>query len=150
AHSFDCRSAQELLSAYIDSMTSTEETLRLEAHMAQCVPCQGQLQSLSALRNMLARVEPAPVPEDLALAARVRLSQARNRNRWTWLDAQLNNVLKPLAMPAFFGVSVTTLCFGVLFGNLVSNTTLMAHELHTTAQPAYAASLAVDGEPQWN
>jgi hypothetical protein len=138
------------MSAYIDSMTSTEEALRLEAHLAQCATCQRELQSLSSLRYMVARVEPMPIPEDLALATRVKLSQARNRSRWDWVDAQLNNVLKPLAMPAFLGVSVTMLCFGILFGNLVSSSTLLAHGLHTTAQPAYAAALAVDGNPQWN
>jgi anti-sigma factor RsiW len=139
------------MSAYIDSMTSTEEALRLEAHLAQCAICQRELQSLSSLRNVLAQVEPMPIPEDLALSTRVKLSQARNRSRWDWVNAQLNNVLKPLAMPAFLGVSVTMLCFGILFGSLVSNSSmLLAHELHTTARPAYAAALAVDGNPQWN
>src|SRR5262245_37391173 len=100
AERFDCANAGELLSSYIDSVTSPEEVVRVESHVAQCTACQGQLQSLISLRQMLASVEPAAPPEDLVLDTRVKLSQVRNRNSWDWLDAQLNNVLKPLAMPA--------------------------------------------------
>jgi len=147
----ECASAQELLSAYIDSMTSPEEAVRLEPHLAQCLPCQRQLQSFISLRNLLARLEPAEPPEDMVLDARVKLSHARNRSLLDWFDTQLNNVLKPLAMPALFGVSLTVLFFGVLFGSLVSNTTILARDLHSKPLPAFAPAVVVsDGNPQWN
>src|SRR5437870_1778808 len=89
----DCSSAEELLSTYIDSMTSQEEAVFLESHLVQCAPCKAHLQSLISLRNMLARVERASPPEDSVLDTRVKLSQARNRNAFDWIDSQLNNVL---------------------------------------------------------
>ena|SRR5437867_536250 len=152
AAGFDCTSAQELLSPYIDSMTSPEEALHLESHLAECVPCQRQLKSFISLRDLLARLEPAEPPEDLVLDTRVKLSHARSRNYLDWFDTQLNNVLKPLAMPALFGVSLTMLFFGVLFGSLVSNSTVvLAQDLHGDAMPAvYEAVGSSDGNPQWN
>jgi hypothetical protein len=151
AERFDCANAEELLSSYIDSMTSAEEAIRVESHLAHCAGCQRQLQSLTSLRQMLARVEPAAPPEDLVLDTRVKLSQIRSRSSWDWLDSQLNNVLKPLAMPALMGVSLTMLFFGVLFGSLVSNSTVLAQNLQPKVSPAIEKALvASDGNPQWN
>jgi hypothetical protein len=149
--SVDCTCAEELLSAYVDSMTSPEEVVRLEAHLVECAPCKRQLQSLISLRNMLARIEPVAPPEDLVLDTRVKLSQVRNRSYFDWLDAQLNNVLKPLAMPVLFGVSLTMLFFGLLFGNIVSTTTVLARDLHAQPSPSIEKALvASDGNPQLN
>src|SRR5262245_65333375 len=124
----DCTPAQALMSPFIDSMTTPEETDRLQSHVSQCERCRRQLQSLISLRNLLARIEPAKAPEDLVLDTRVKLSRERNRNPYDWLETQINNVLKPLAIPAIFGVSFTLLFFGVLWGSMVSNATVMAQE----------------------
>jgi hypothetical protein len=144
----ECTHAQELLSSYIDSMTSPDETLRLEAHLAQCTACPDHLQSLISLRNMLARIEPVAAPEDLVLDTRVKLSHARNHNYLDWFDDRLNNVLKPLAMPALIGVSVTMLFFGVLFGNIVSTSTVLAQDF-AHLSPATAETES-NSHPQWN
>jgi hypothetical protein len=129
-------------------MTSAEETVRLQAHLAQCTSCPDHLQSLISLRNMLARIEPAAPPEDLVLDTRVKLSHARNRNYLDWFDNRLNNVLKPLAMPALFGVSLTMLFFGVLFGNIVSTSTVMAQDFANQSPAATEAES--NSHPQWN
>src|SRR5262249_44056963 len=100
-----------------------------------------------SMRNMLARIEPAEPPEDLVLETRVKLSHARNRNYLDWFEDRMNNVLKPLAMPALFGVSLTMLFFGVLFGNIVSTTTVMAQDL---AHQAVAQEAESNSHPQWN
>jgi hypothetical protein len=96
--------------------------------MSACEPCQRQLQSFISLRSLLTRMEhPAP-PEDLVLETRVRLSHARNANFLRQLETRVSNFLRPIAIPAFFGVSLTMLFFGILLGSLVSNTTVMAQD----------------------
>jgi hypothetical protein len=97
---------------------------------------------------MLARVEPAEAPEDLVLETRVKLSHARSRNCLDWFDTHVNNVLKPLAVPVVFGISLTMLFFGVLFGNIVSAGTVLAQDLQH--QPPAAMQAASDSNPQWN
>jgi hypothetical protein len=125
----DCSSIQELMSPFIDSMVTAEETDRLETHLLKCEPCQRQLQSFISIRNLVARIEPIAPPEDLVLETRVKLSHERNRNYFDRLETHLNNVLKPLAIPALLGVSLTTLFFGVLFGTIASNTAVLAQDL---------------------
>jgi hypothetical protein len=66
------------------------------------------------------------VPVDLMLESRIRLSHARNKSFLGGFETRFKNILKPLAIPAIFGVSLTTLCFGILLAALASNATAMA------------------------
>jgi hypothetical protein len=114
-----CDVAMELMSPFIDSMVTTEEAEHLRSHVFECAPCSRQLQSFISLRNLVAGVEPAVVPEDLQLDTRLRLSRERrpnNRNRW---QARVDNILKPLAVPAVLGVALS-LAGIVLFGSLLA------------------------------
>jgi len=123
----DCDAAQVLMSPFIDSMASSEEIDRLQSHLSICEPCRRQLQSFLSIRNLLADVERPAVPEDLVLEARVRLSQERNKNYVAQLKNRLSNSLKPLAIPAICGVSLTMLCFAVLLTIFSNATTVIRH-----------------------
>jgi hypothetical protein len=115
-----CDAAMELMSPFIDSMVTPEEAECLREHLFDCAPCARQLQCFVSLRNLMAGSEPIPVPEDLQLDIRVKLSRERlpnARDRW---QARIDNILKPLAVPAVTGVAVTLLGFVVLLGVLVS------------------------------
>lgn len=118
----DCESVEGLMSPFIDSMVTPEDAARLESHVADCEPCSRHLQGLISVRNLFASLEPAAAPEDLVLDTRVRLSHERSRNDYDRWHTRLNNVLKPLAIPAVMGVSLTLLFFGVLFGTLAGHT----------------------------
>jgi hypothetical protein len=123
-----CKSAQALMSAFIDSMATANEASRLESHLEYCDACRRQLQSFISVRNLLARVEQPAPPEDLVLETRVKLSQARYSNYAERLENRITLILKPVLVPAFFGVSLTALFFSVLFGSLVSQGTVMAKD----------------------
>jgi hypothetical protein len=124
----DCAAALKLMSPFIDSMASSQEVERLQLHTFACEPCKRQLQSLISLRGLLARIEQPAPPEDLILETRVRLSHERHRNFFERFENRLTNALKPIAIPAIMGVSLTMLFFGVLFGSLGSNSTVLAHD----------------------
>lgn len=121
-----CAKVQKLMSSFIDSMVSPAEAERVEAHVYACEPCRRQLQSLVSMRNLLTRMEKPGVPEDLTLESRVRLSHERNKNLLVRLETRFNNILKPLAIPAILGVSLTTLFFGILLASLASNASALA------------------------
>jgi hypothetical protein len=115
-----CDAAMELMSPFIDSMVTSEEAECLRSHLSDCAPCVRQMQSYISLRNLMAGVEPVPVPEDLQLDSRVRLSRARlpnGRDRW---QARVDNILRPLAVPAFSGVALTLVGFVILLSSFVS------------------------------
>jgi hypothetical protein len=60
------------------------------------------------------------------LDSRIRLSHERTRNDYDRWQNRLNNVLKPLAVPAVMGVTITLFFFGILFGSLVSDPSALA------------------------
>src|SRR5207249_3807470 len=70
-----------------------------------------------------------------------RLSQDRHRNYLERFENRVSNALKPLALPALAGVSLTMLFFGVLLGALISNTTVMARDRITAADERATMSL---------
>ena len=133
----DCSAAQELMSPFIDSMVTAEETERLQAHVSDCHPCQRQLQSFISMRSLLARIERPELPEDLVLETRVKLSHERNKNFLVRLENRLSIILKPIAIPALFGVSLTMLFFGILLGNLSTDSTVLAQD-RIAEQPVFA------------
>ena len=123
----DCNGAQRLMSPFIDSMATDEEGSHLEAHLELCEPCRRQLQSFISVRSLLARMEQPAPPVDLVLESRVKLSQVRHSNYARQLEHRIAVLLKPLVVPAFFGVSLTALFFALLFGSLVSPATVLAN-----------------------
>src|SRR5436190_22373259 len=135
-HSLDCPSAQKLMSAFIDSMVTAAESESLEVHVTLCQACQRQLQSYKSMRSLLSRTERPLLPEDMVLETRVRLSQERNKNFRARFENRLSCVLKPLVIPALFGVSLTTLFFGILLGNLASDATVLAQD-RLTEEPVF-------------
>ena len=123
-----CKMAKELMSPFIDSMGTTEEIETLQLHLSECAPCQRQLQSFISVRNLLVRTEQPPIPADFVLSTRVKLSQERHSNYIERLENRFSDIVKPIAVPAIAGVSLTMLFFGVLLGAMISNTTVMAHD----------------------
>lgn len=124
----DCDAAQELMSPFIDSMATPGEIEKLQRHLSTCEPCHRQLQSFISVRSLLVRTELPPIPVDLVLETRVKLSQERHTNYVERLENRISDVLKPIAIPAIAGVSLTMLFFGILLGAMISNTTVMAHD----------------------
>ena len=121
-----CTSVQKLMSPFIDSMVTAQEAEHVESHVSSCEPCQRQLQSFISMRSLVARIETPAMPEDMVLETRVRLSQERNKNFLVRFENRLNYILKPMVVPALFGVSLTMLLFGILLGSLASDPTPMA------------------------
>ncbi len=132
-----CAKVQKLMSPFIDSMVTPAEAECVDAHVSGCEPCRRQLQSLVSMRSLLTRMDRPEVPEDLVLESRVRLSHERNRNIWVAIETRFNNILKPVAIPAILGVSLTMLFFGILLGSLASNASAMPQR-YIAEEPVFA------------
>ena len=118
SNNISCSAALELLSPFIDSMVSAEDTNSLQAHLADCPRCRRELHSLASLRTLMAGVEPVSVPEDLQLDTRISLSHARSHNARDRWQSRIDNLLRPFAVPAVMGVMLTLIGFGLLLGSL--------------------------------
>jgi Putative zinc-finger len=130
----ECSSIQKLMSPFIDCMVTAGEAELVESHLTACEPCQRQMQAYISVRNLVARIEAPPVPEDMVLETRVRLSHARNNNFLVRLENRLQNLFKPIVVPVLLGTSLTMLLFGVLLGSLTSGSTVLAQD-HFDGQP---------------
>lgn len=124
----ECRPVQKLMSPFIDSMVSPKEAELVESHVGHCEPCRRQLQAFISVRNLVARIEVPPLPEDMVLETRVRLSRARNDNFLVRLENRLSNFMKPMVVPVVLGTSLTMLLFGVLLGSFASTSTVLAQD----------------------
>jgi hypothetical protein len=145
----NCKSAEKLMSPFIDSMVTPEDSERLEGHVACCEPCRRKLQSYSLMRSLMARIETPSLPEDMVLETRVRLSQVRNKNVLVRLENRLNYLLKPMVVPVVLGVSLTMLFFGVLLGSLASNSTVLAQD-RFSEEPVFGLYKPVHTtDPNW-
>lgn len=144
-----CSVVEKLMSPFIDSMVTADETEIVEGHISSCEPCQRQLQSYISMRSLVARVETPPLPEDMILETRVRLSHALNDNFFLRFENRISNLLKPMVVPVLLGISLTMLLFGVLLGSLASRATVLAQDrfdeppLYPLFQPVRTAN------PNW-
>lgn len=128
-----CEAALELMSPFVDSMVTVEESENLRAHVSDCAPCRRQLQSYVSVRNLIGSLEPIPVPEDLQLETRVRLSHERQHNNLERWQSRFDNMLRPFAVPAFMGVVLTLLGFGILLGSLASPRSLLSEDFQSAS-----------------
>ena len=146
--SVSCNATLELMSPFIDSMVSTAEAESLRSHVDECPSCWRQLQSLISLRNLMAGSESVSIPEDLHLETRVRLSHERAYNRRQRWQTRVDNIVRPFAVPAAFGIVITLLGFGILFGSLNPNRGSEMNDLRDVAT-VYQQPQTTDSTLRW-
>ncbi len=145
-----CSKIRRKLPGYLDGALAVGEHAVVREHLEQCVECRNELESYRKLGAMLAGLDPAAPPAELAFRIRVEVSQQRASRSWPerlWSRASLifDNILKPLAVPATGGFVTALLVFAVVFQNLLVGVPLGAvpNDLPTNLlQPARLVSLA--------
>jgi len=118
-----CTQSKSMLSAYLDGAITGKQMHVLDQHLRQCPQCDREYQSLRRTQSLLARVGPAPVPEDLALKLRLAISHEAARRRsphFGSLILHVENALRAFMVPATTGLLATILVFGVVVGMLTS------------------------------
>ena len=113
-----CLRYQGKLSDYLDDGLPERQMRAVREHLEFCQDCRKEFDRYRRLRQLLGRLEPVPVPNDVALALRIRLSQEANRSWWASLGVKFENLLKPLMLPAATGIVTAVFCFTVLMSYL--------------------------------
>ncbi len=75
----DCNQTQSRLGRYLDDACSVDEQAAVAAHLALCVSCREEYESLVALTAGLQRPSPAQIPPGLWSAIEHRLDARRSR-----------------------------------------------------------------------
>jgi len=110
----NCADFRTDLSSFADDALEAERALEMRRHLQECPACDWEMNRLRQMRVLLRTAGRVPPPPHLALALRVRLSQQRNMRLIDRLWVRVENLLAPVAVPAFAGIAAAILLFGIL------------------------------------
>ncbi len=118
-----CWRVERRLSAYLENAVAETERQQLRAHVVSCSGCTAKVQSQRQMRSSLRSLPRLEPPSDLAIRLRVHASKERHTDRTPgsrlrrWranAKLTLDNLMKPIALPAAGGLCTALLLFGTL------------------------------------
>jgi len=135
-----CTTVRRNLAGYLDdALIGTErvkERTAISEHLELCSGCREELQRFRKLAVLLSRVPKNVPPVDLAVRIKVAAAQAQQSQGWAtrWRNFRehagvvLENVFRPLTVPATGGLLSAMLVFALVFQMIVPGITVRAVE----------------------
>lgn len=135
-----CTTVRKNLAGYLDDAWIGEERVRERAaireHLEFCSSCREELQRFHKLAVLLSRVPKNLPPADLTVRIKVAAAQAQHTLDWAtrWRNFRehagivLENVFRPLTVPATGGLFSAMLIFALVFQMIVPGITVRAVE----------------------
>lgn len=129
-----CNSVREKLPGYLDCALASAHRARLQEHLGACADCREDLERYRRLAVLLSRKPSSVPPADLAVRIRVAAAQSRatqefsGRLRESLAHAKvvLENVYRPLAVPATGGLFTAMVIFVFVLQLIVPGITVRA------------------------
>jgi Putative zinc-finger len=119
-----CFSAKRQITVYVDGRLRDSERSRIAAHLRKCDPCASHFEQIASLRSAAGELPKAVAPAHLTSALRVIASRERQVieqnhgsrfgalwNRWKF---RMDEMIRPLTIPATGGLLSSFILFGVL------------------------------------
>lgn len=135
-----CTRVRKNLAGYLDDALIGEgrvkERAAISEHLEVCRGCREELQRFHKLAMLLSRVAKNVPPADLAVRIKVAAAQVQQSQDWASRFRQsrehagiiLENVLRPLTVPATGGLFSAILIFALVFQMIVPGITVRAVE----------------------
>ncbi len=152
-----CQSVQKKLAGYLDYTVTgaarIEERVQIRAHLEGCTACRAELESFRKLSALLSRVPKNAAPSDLAVRIKVAAAQMEPTQTWQGrfrsmrdhAEILLDNVARPLTVPATGGFFSAIVVFALVFQMIAPGLTVRAVQNDTEInlmRPAELLTLA--------
>jgi hypothetical protein len=133
-----CNTVRTKLAGYLDDAVTgaarVEERIEIRNHLEACHVCREELQKFRKLSVLLSRVPKNAPPADLAVRIKVAAAQAHCSQDWPSCmrrmkdraEILLDNVFRPLTVPATGGFFSAILVFVLVLQMIVPGTTVRA------------------------
>ena len=112
---FDCGSARDLFSGYLDGDISGREMHAMAAHLESCTGCGMEFETWRGVQRTLAATGPVKAPDDLGLRLRLAISKESARRRGHWWDpisVRWANMVRPMVLQLSAGLAGALLLVG--------------------------------------
>jgi hypothetical protein len=146
-----CFSTRRHSTAYIDGRLRDRERARMAAHLRSCDTCASHVDQLTALRSGLQSLSPVKAPSDLSSKLRVIASRERHllvqtegsrfRRMWDLWKLRLDDLMRPLTIPAAGGILSSLIMFGVLSATISESTRGVGYDIPVIYQDRTDANL---------
>ncbi len=135
-----CTTVRTKLAGYLDDAVTgaarVEERAEIREHLEGCQVCRAELQHFRKLSALLSRMPKSLPPADLAVRIKVAAAQAQQSRDWPSrlrhvkdrAEILLDNVFRPLTLPATGGFFSAILVFVLVFQMIVPGITVRAVE----------------------
>jgi len=133
-----CNTVRTKLAGYLDDAVTgaarVEERIEIREHLEGCNVCRAELQKFRKLAVLLSRMPKSLPPADLAVRIKVAAAQAHHSHDWPSrlrrvkdrAEILLDNVFRPLTLPATGGFFSAILVFVLVFQMIVPGITVRA------------------------
>src|SRR4051812_22866239 len=110
----NCHEAKHWSTAFVDDRLRSDNRSRVIEHLSACDACNTHYEQLRLIQKALGELRPAAIPEQLKtnlkiIASKERAATARTRGSrltamWERWKFRLNDMMRPLALPATGGL----------------------------------------------
>jgi hypothetical protein len=107
----NCKKSLHWLNEYLDHTLPWLESQEVESHLTQCPGCQHEYRRLLRLRQVMRSLNRQEPPADLGLHLAIAISKEKHSYAWQRVRVRLDDLLRPILLPAFSGVLLTFLLF---------------------------------------
>lgn len=132
-----CTTVRPKLAGYLDDAVvgaSIAQRAQIGEHLNDCIACRAELERFRKLSALLSRVPKTDPPADLAIRIKVAAAQAQPSHAWASRVRQirdraellLDNVFRPLTVPATGGIFSAVAVFAIVLQLMVPGITVRA------------------------
>ena len=134
-----CRSVKRQSTDYVDGRLRERERARIETHLRKCETCDDAIYQMRAVRTSLNELSEPVAPKSLQTRLRVTASHERQllfetdgsrlRRVWRKWMFRLDEIMRPLTIPATGGVLSSVLLFSALALTISTSTRQVGYEV---------------------